>query len=832
MKKHAFVFWYIALGLVLLSEAILWLNNGKGTASFEDTAALRSITPTYYKNYQIDGSRFMPENNDPQIGCYLEPCEVESILIRFTEPLDVETGIQVFYAESGEKLSEANSVRLTAGVGTDSVIVDLPDGVYDHLRVDINGKFSFSGIQVSDVDPVIHKDAKEYLKLGTALLATVLLAALLYFLFSAGAEALRSRVRPVFWQAFRFRVLLGVATLALAVLLELSGSSIGMWDSYVHDVSHPDEGVILGVNRPIRSDEWALFTPMTLSQYHNDFGLESDIIRGTDTDVYMVYGQPVRDWSIIFRPFQIGYLFLDAAKGLAFYWFGKLIALFLVSLEFGLLLADRKKRLALAYAFLVTLAPVVQWWFSVNAFPDMLVYGQGIVLCVAGYMGTTSYQKRALYAAGLFLLCGAYLLVMYPPWQISFFYVFLVIGLWVIVTRWKESRFEWKKDIPLLGGAGLLLLICMGLIIYRSWDVIRTVMNSAYPGQRLEKGGMGLSALFRYVGNLFLPFISSGLPHNECEMALFYDCFPLGIAAAVMLRRRGGRRDGLSFCLFGLLTFLGLYVVLGFPPFLSKLLLMSKSQAGRAIVALSYVNLLLLIRSLAMIEQRQVRPRRAEAVILAACFAVIMVYYSSRWAYSGYYTPKMFLICMIILAIISLTALIGQKPFCVIMIALSIVIGGTVNPVRTGLDFMENNSLGQAVQAFSEQSDGKWLAVSDPWMLGNYLIANGAPTINSTNTYINTELWKVLDPDGQYYEMYNRYAYQSVDLTDSGQLQVELRHADLNHIVMNVDDLPRIGVEYIVSKKDLSGFSNENILLCPVFSSPDVAYTIYHVEKP
>ena len=34
--------------------------------------------------------------------------------------------------------------------------------------------------------------------------------------------------------------------------------------------------------------------------------------------------------------------------------------------------------------FLVTLAPVVQWWFSVNAFPDMLVYGQGIVLCAEG----------------------------------------------------------------------------------------------------------------------------------------------------------------------------------------------------------------------------------------------------------------------------------------------------------------------------------------------------------------------------------------------------------------------------------------------------------------
>lgn len=38
-----------------------------------------------------------------------------------------------------------------------------------------------------------------------------------------------------------------------------------------------------------------------------------------ETDAFIVYGQPVRSWEVIFRPFHWGYLFLSPAKGLSFF---------------------------------------------------------------------------------------------------------------------------------------------------------------------------------------------------------------------------------------------------------------------------------------------------------------------------------------------------------------------------------------------------------------------------------------------------------------------------------------------------------------------------------
>ena len=128
---------------------------------------------------------------------------------------------------------------------------------------------------------------------------------------------------------WRYRRMIGLAIFIVAVLFSLNGSSIGSWDKYARDASKTGDAVLIGESRDVRSDEWCVFTPMSLSQYYNHFGRTSDILRATNTDVYMVYGQCVKDWSVVFRPFQIGYLFLDPGRGLSFYWCGRLIALFL-----------------------------------------------------------------------------------------------------------------------------------------------------------------------------------------------------------------------------------------------------------------------------------------------------------------------------------------------------------------------------------------------------------------------------------------------------------------------------------------------------------------------
>ena len=118
-----------------------------------------------------------------------------------------------------------------------------------------------------------------------------------------------------FLYTWRFAIAAGMFVLCVAC--ELNGSSIGAWQAYLGGT---DTGTLLGAARPIRSDEWAVSTPMLLSQYRNAggaFPYYSDTVRGAVTDMFMVYGQPVKDIAMIFKPFYWGYLFLPAGMGLA-----------------------------------------------------------------------------------------------------------------------------------------------------------------------------------------------------------------------------------------------------------------------------------------------------------------------------------------------------------------------------------------------------------------------------------------------------------------------------------------------------------------------------------
>lgn len=647
------------------------------------------------------------------------------------------------------------------------------------------------------------------------------------------------KIESILEKLFPHRWSLGLLIFILVVILKLSGSSIGMWDVYVPDASSADNGVLLGVNRPIRSDEWCIFTPMALSQYHSGFNVKNSILRGGETDVFMIYGQPVRDWSIIFRPFQIGYLFMDPGKGLAFYWYGKLIALLLISFEFGMLLTKGKKSLSLAYSFLVSFAPVIQWWFSINAFPDMLIYGQGIILLLNGYMRTTSYGRRILYALGLFFCCGAYAMVLYPAWQVPFFYVFLALALGVFFSQWKECVFK-KKDIAILSGAALLFIVCMALIAIRSWDAIKAVMDSAYPGARMETGGIGFGGLFRYVANIFFPVREYGLPTNVCELSAFYDCFPLGLIASawylysVRQRDEELNADGLLVGLLSVIFFLGAYIVLGFAPWFSKLTLMSASQAVRSLVALSFANLLLLIRVLALSNETWCDgkgSRVALRLIGAFLLAVPMTYYAKRWLYGDYISNLRFWVCVAVLTVMYFSALWGKRAFCVSACVLSLMIGGTVNPVRYGLTFLENSHLGKAIQSFAAaENGGKWLVVSDNWAAGNYPPIFGAPTLNSTNTYVNRKVWSVLDPDGLYEEVYNRYAHIIVKLTTSENFHAELLQADLIAIDVSVHKLRELGVKYLFSDMDLTAYNTDQMVFREIFSDSATPYRIYHFD--
>ena len=208
------------------------------------------------------------------------------------------------------------------------------------------------------------------------------------------------------------RWLLGLVVLVLCVILELHGSSIGL---YAKIFDYPDSNIVIfGRNRAIRSDEWLVFTPFAFSQYFTDFAYFGDIVRGTATDMFMVYGQPVWDIGMIFRPTQWGYLFLEPGAGLSFFWMSRWIFLFLISFEFSRILTNDKKYMSFAYAIMVAFAPVVQWWFSVNSFVEILMFGQVIILLWNRYLLSEMLKSRIFYIVGMFWCAGGYLFSIYP----------------------------------------------------------------------------------------------------------------------------------------------------------------------------------------------------------------------------------------------------------------------------------------------------------------------------------------------------------------------------------------------------------------------------------
>lgn len=106
--------------------------------------------------------------------------------------------------------------------------------------------------------------------------------------------------------------MVAATVLFACVLLNLNGSSIGCWNGILADGQ--DDGLLFGVNRAVRSDEWAVNTPMAFAQYYDPQGAYpyfGQVMRGAITDSFIVYGQIVWDIAVLFRPFIGGICFWE-----------------------------------------------------------------------------------------------------------------------------------------------------------------------------------------------------------------------------------------------------------------------------------------------------------------------------------------------------------------------------------------------------------------------------------------------------------------------------------------------------------------------------------------
>ena len=660
------------------------------------------------------------------------------------------------------------------------------------------------------------------------------------FMFVFKNEELRNKIGNFIYS---YRYPLAAISFFLLVLFEIHGSSFGMWDAILGGKAHQS---LLGTVRYIRSDEWYVLTPLTFSQYFSSFAYFSPIPRASLTDMFAVYGTPVWNILIIFRPFQIGYLFLSQAKGLSFFWMGRLIALLLASFEMGMIITRKDKTLSLSYALLLTFSPILQWWFAVNYIAEIFIFGQLAVLAICHYANTRDYRKRFIFSILFaFSVCG-YAFALYPAWQIPCGYVFLFLAIWLILDN-HEDFFNSKKDLILIALSFLLIAAGIGYFLTQSIDTIEIVRNTVYPGTRQNFGGWlldGMRKLCDYIVSPLLPlnYDITLIPDNInlCEAARIYDFFPVPLILYFIINFIEKKHDKLLNLLFVLQVFLGIFFVFGFPPFLSKITLLSQATDTRMVLAFNLMNLLMLFRSIALFNETsnkylsRIRDNNLILILISVLIS-LLVFLSSNFTRFEFFTLKFFLcLSVFLIGLLSISIFLIFKSgdgkyknyFLIACIFIALMSGALVNPIESGISYYDKEASQFAADIVQDDPNATWIMINP--IKGNSFLPVGARTINSINTYPDLDRWHKFDKNNQSFDDYNRYAHIFIKLSKDHRTSFALVNADMFNVTLNTNDLKYLNVSYIASDEDISDFSTENVEFDEIYKNEKLR--IYSVD--
>lgn len=632
---------------------------------------------------------------------------------------------------------------------------------------------------------------------------------------------------------YRWRYAIAFGILVICVVFNVSGSSIHTWAEWIQADA---DGVLAGTERSIRSDEWALNTAFAISQTNDSsgeaFSYYSNIIRGTSTDTFIVYGQPVWDIAEIFRPFHWGYLLFGASRGLSFFWCARLLALILASFELGMLVTKQKRLLALTLSGMISFSSMLQWWFAINGLVEMLVFSFYAVVILYKYMHTRRYGIRALYTLLLTECACGFVFTFYPAWMVPIGYLLAGMGLWVIISSRKTFHFEAKKDLPLIGMFTLLTAAGLSyVLLYKSWDTVQSTLNTVYPGHRLTIEAISWQNIGTYVMNLFTPLYDMPSVSNNVEFSSVISFMPLGAILCIWTMVRTKRADSFSILLLIVSVPLTVFTFIGMNETVAHLTGLSFSTPYRTLPILHLLHLFLLFRAVILMKNRM--SWLASGVISAVTCVLILI--AAKTCSAGYLQPKMLtaagvLLFLMLLFLLRSTRNVNMQLLFGACVAVSITLSGVyVNPLQQGIDEITESTEYQMIYEITESDpEGLWIAEDMSYPITNLLITAGAPTINSTNVYPAMDRWELLDPDHSMEEVYNRYAHIRINLTQAKTQFVEGDSPDVFTLNLNYEDLQKLDVKYIFTDRDLSEYTGDSVMFIELNQNDNIR--IYRVD--
>ena len=606
---------------------------------------------------------------------------------------------------------------------------------------------------------------------------------------------------------YKYRFVLSFLLLILLVSLKISGSSMGCWKLFLGD---GESGIRLGEPRVWRSDEWGTLTPLCFRQQYNTLGAYnrySQTLGSILTDNMLVYGQPSWDILTLFRPFYWGYLFFGSERGLSWFWCSRLIVLFLSWFELGMLITDGQKKLSVMLSVCVSFAPFLQWWFAINGLVEMLIYGACFVLG-SNYLVSHAFNPRKIaVAVGMAVCAVGYVLTFYPTWMVPVAWGFVPLFLWVII--WKFNR-KVLRRVDVMPWLLIFVITAAGLTILAvtSWDVITAELNSVYPGNApSSSGGTGLWWMMKYPISLVSRFSMNELIVENSSIICFA---PAGFILALWVIIKEKKKDPLLILLLGMNLFLAWYYCVGIPKWLAKILLLSFVNSNRGPQVLGFLRLTLFARAVALKEKAPKRWLAALAAVISSAVPMRLAlgftkYEPGGLRYEYFDTAEKIVVVWAIIAVVFYLLYRARKSkytmavlgVCTVVLASSI----WINPVAKGVpEITKSETMQQIRDLVKEDPQAIWLVVDMAYPATNIPAMAGADCLNTTQTYPQKTRWEMLDKEGEYEDIYNRYCHIRASL--GSKTMLELVSTDYVEVILSPEDLKKLNIRYIVSTND------------------------------
>lgn len=620
-----------------------------------------------------------------------------------------------------------------------------------------------------------------------------LLSAAVVFLTGLSLLFRRTKWLNLLW---KHRYLAGCAVAVLYTVLALNASSIDLWRNWLGSAS--SSSILWGRARSIRSDEWAVWTPFLLSQNAQGFPAVNGAIGGggVNTVWVSVGGLPAWNTALPFKPLYWPVLLLGTEYGYSLMCILRTLLLFFVSEKTARLYTGGNRRLSVAAAFLLTLSPYVQWWYS-QSICEILIFGQGILLALHHFLETKETGKSLLHACLAAWCFGCFLMVAYPAWIIPAGYLVLAVAVYRVV---RSRKLLTGKKVCFLLLPLVLSLAWLAVVVVLNREPLLAVLQSEYPGSRLYTGGKWPRNLLTGLYALLLP-IQEPAVESASELSCFLSFAPAGLILALWQGVKNKKWDRFSLLLLITEAVFCVFQLAGAPAWLARFTLLS--QCTRPVLVIGVADTVLLLRQLSL-------PDRPESKSFALLCALVCAAGSGLLCYAVFkaglkYAVLIAALALVLYGMILHVKLVRQAAFALCVAA---VLGGLfVNPLNRGLTgSVERLGLVRTL-AQADTDSASLYAVEGDWPLTEVPLLAGKRVLNSTQPYPDPEKWQAVDPDNSYYRVYNRMCHVSLRIGE--ETAFTLLHEDAVQADLTLENLQTLGVTHLLTRQELPAGQGE-----------------------